>query len=147
MFKNALVPRRSITPAVSSSKQRQLSNFVDSFILANMVNVFKVIYVKNCKSSKEWYKTIASHVGGLNAARYLTYQVEVQTYTYSSTQQSYIKNIHHLDEVIGFNIVDECFEKIAEVSKCDGLVICIRALDSSVLTPSNYSCSYLFARM
>lgn len=147
MFKNSLVPRKHLATVEVNSRHRQLTDFVDTFIISNMLNVFKVIYVKDCKNSAEWYKTIATHVGGLNSTRYLTYQVEVQTYTFSRLQQSYEKKIHHLDKVTGVNIVDTCFEKIAEVSKCDGLVISIKALDSSILTPSNYSCSYLFARM
>ncbi len=145
MFKTSLVSSNRCVPK-TSNKHQQLSNFIDSFILSNMLNVFKVIYIKECKSKKDWYYQIATHVGGLKSTRDLTYQVEVLTYMYSDSKNSYVQERHVLDKVVGFEIVDSCFQKISDVSKCDALVINIKALDETILTPSNYSCSYLFAR-
>lgn len=145
MFKTSLVPsKRYVTE--TSNKHQHLSNFIDTFILSNMLNVFKVIYIKNCKNKKDWYYQIVTHVGGLRSARGLTYQVEVLTYMYSDSKHFYVQERHLLDEVVGFEIVDSCFQKISNVSKCDALVINIKALDETILTPSNYSCSYLFVR-
>lgn len=145
MFKTSLVPSKNHVPE-TTDKHQQLNNFINAFILSNMLNVFKVIYIKDCKNKKDWYYQIATHVGGLTSTRTLTYKVEVLTYMYSKSKQSYVQEKHVLDKVAGFEIVDTCFNQINDVSKCDALGITIKALDQSVLTPSNYTCSYLFAR-
>lgn len=130
----------------TNNKHQQLNNFINTFVLSNMLNVFKVIYIKDCKSRDNWYNQVATHVGGLKSTRCLTYQVEVLTYMYSYSTNSYVQEKHVLDNVHGFEIVDSCFKKISNVSNCDALVINIKALNQTILTPSNYSCSYLFAR-
>lgn len=145
MFKTSLVPSKRPVPK-TSDKQQQLGNFINEFVLSNMFNVFKVIYVKNCKSKDDWYYQIATHVGGLRSARCLTYQVEVITYMYSNSEHCYVQEKHILNKVAGFEIVDACFQQISDVSKCDALAISTKALDETILTPSNYTCSYLFAR-
>lgn len=130
----------------TNNKHQQLGNFINTFVLSNMLNVFKVIYIKDCKSRDNWYNQVATHVGGLKSTLCLTYQVEVLTYMYSYSTNSYVQEKHVLDNVPGFEIVDSCFQKISNVSNCDALVINIKALNQTILTPSNYSCSYLFAR-
>lgn len=146
MVKNSLVSSKHDVPETSTKRQR-LSNLIDTFIFSNLLNVFKVIYIKKCKSKKYWHKQIATHVGGIYGTKYLTYEVEVLTYMYSNSKHSYVQKRYVLDKIPGFEIVDSCFQKISDVSKCDVLVINIKALDENIFTPTNYRCSYLFARM
>lgn len=145
LFKKSIAPAPTSVPTSQDNiKHQQLSELINNFVFSNMFNTFKVIYAKDCES---WYELVVSHIGGIRRASQLTYSVEVLTYMYSDKQQSYIQQKYFLDDITGPNIADACFTTISEVSQCDALGIYIKAKDHTVLTPKDYTCCFLFARM
>ena len=149
-IRNMLSVREEANPS-TDTRRSQLTDFIDQFIISNMFNVFKIIYVKNCRSKQSWYNTIAIHVGGLIRNRTLKYNVEVITYSYSNQYKKFIPTKHLLNNVDGTQVVDECFNTIEDVSLCDMLMI--NTMATKGLNPyyfinqnPNYHCCYLFAR-
>lgn len=126
-----------------------LNNFIQQLLMSNEINIFKVIYLKNCSSEKEWYEQICKYVSGLRINSTRTYNISVITQTYSSKNHECIKKEYNFSNVKGYNIVDYCFENIHECKNCNVLAIKMEFADemrSWILDKEQNNCYYFFIR-
>lgn len=107
---------RGNTTLVTTERQSKLGDFINQFILSNMFNVFKVIYVKNCGTKESWKEIVSSHVGGLREKAYLRYDVEAVVYVYSNRKNEYISQNYTFHNLRAYDIVDACFDDIRKTN-------------------------------
>ena len=138
---NQLVTRGNAS-LETTERQSKLGEFINQFILSNMFNVFKVIYVKDSGTREKWEEIISSHVGGRREMLFLRYDIETIVYVYSETEKEYNSRKYTIHNVCGRDIVETCFNEIREVEMCDMLAIKI----TSCIEGEPYDCCYLFTR-
>lgn len=137
-----LISQETISPL-------NLNAFIQQLLMSDEINIFKIIYLKNCSSKKEWYEQICRYVSGLRINSTRSYNISVITQTYSSKNAGCIKKEYSFSNIKGFDIVDCCFKNIDECKTCNVLAIKMEFADemgSWILDKEQNNCYYFFIR-
>lgn len=124
-----------------------LNDFIQQLLMSDEINVFKIIYLKNCSSKKEWYEQICKYLSGLSINATRSYNLNVITQTYKNSVC--IKKEYSFSNIKGFDIVDCCFKNIHECKTCNVLGIKMEFADemrSWILDKEQNNCYYFFIR-